>query len=84
MILDWMNFASVLAEVWKEFSLDWIMNANDALVSHYENMMYHKHEELRKIMRYLNLPIDEKRIECTVKHSEGVFKRKPQEDFNKL
>ena len=46
------------------------------MVLHYEDIVMDMKSELRKVLRFLNLPIDEQRLECLSKHKNGFFKRK--------
>ena len=43
---------------------------------HYENLIRDREGQLRKLMRYLNYPVDEQRLQCTLKHDYATFKRK--------
>ena len=62
--------------IWNTSMYNWITNINGGLVMHYENLIRDREGQLRKLMRYLNYPVDEQRLQCTLKHDYATFKRK--------
>jgi hypothetical protein len=43
----------------------------------YENLVRDRRNQFRKLMSLLNLPVDEQRLKCTLKHDYKEFKRMP-------
>ena len=44
---------------------------------HYENLKFDVLTEMRKILNFFDMPISEKRLECLLKHKDGLFHREP-------
>ena len=42
---------------------------------HYENLIHDRENQFRKLVQYLQLPVDEKRLACALKHDFVAFKR---------
>lgn len=55
---------------------NWIPNIRRGGVLHYENLIRNLPGELRKVVQYLGLPLDKRRLECTLKHNYKTFHRK--------
>ena len=49
-------------------------------VLHYENLIRDESNELRKLMKYLNIPVNEERLQCALKHDFATFKRNASVD----
>ena len=60
---------------WKDTTLSVLCRMSGGGVLHYENLLRDKSNELRKLMKYLNLAVDEQRLRCTLKHDYTTFKR---------
>ena len=45
-------------------AVQWITNSRRILVSHYENLQGDTYEELAKIVRFLDVPVQRERILC--------------------
>ena len=54
----------------------WIPNIHRGGVLHYENLIQNLPGGLGKIVEYLSLPLDKRRLECTIKHNFKTFHRK--------
>lgn len=50
-------------------------NPQQVLVIHYENVKHNLLPEMRKILNFLNLPVDELRLQCLEKYKNGLFRR---------
>ena len=58
-------------------ALDWIdFNHKDLLIVRYEDLKSDFIGETLKVLKYLNLPFDEKRIKCLRKYPMNKYKRK--------
>ena len=61
---------------WEEFYVKWLKEGRQVMVVVYENLtkdMLRHH--LYDILDFMNFKVDLRRIECTIKHSEGKFHR---------
>ena len=70
--------------------MDWITISPRLLVLHYEHFKTSAGivKQLERVHRFINYPVDDKRIECIVKHPATNFKRKwkpkiTKETFNR-
>lgn len=45
------------------------------LVLHYESVKSDLVSNLRRVVRFLHLPVDQKRLECMAKYRNGFFRR---------
>ena len=61
-------------KVWKEIVEDWIY-LGEVLVVHYEEVVDDKMAEVERILRFLNLDIDRRRMEC-LKYANLDFYRR--------
>ena len=64
---------------WFEVIEDWIIFGKDVHFIFYENVLKNPPEEMRKLMNYLGLPVDEDRLSCLAKDFIGQFYRKKQQ-----
>ena len=79
MFAGWKEFVKLKMNLWKEFYTDWLESSRtaDILVVFYEDLLTDSIEVVRKIMKFLSLPIDENRLDCLAEFPDGGFKRKP-------
>ena len=47
------------------------------LVVHYENVKHNLIHEMRRILAFFHLPIDEDRLQCLAQNKDGLFQRDP-------
>lgn len=75
--LEWERFASQLAIVWKELAATWInyTKGHEAIVLHFEKIRLNPHHDIRRLLDYLGIAVDEKRITCVLNHVDGPFRR---------
>ena len=86
------NFVVVGIERWLEVITDWIEQGKDVYFIFYEDLADAPTAEIRKLLNYLKLNIDEDRLRCIELHSSGSFHRKRHqaedpfrlEDHNKI
>lgn len=68
---------------WEELATDRLLwNSAPLFVLHYERLLMDPLGHLRKILRFLGMPVDEERLRCLATHLEGSFKRSGNEDFD--
>ena len=72
---EWETFASRLALVWRELAATWITYSREAMVLHYELLKNEPITHMKKLLNFLHLPVDERRLECVVGHIDGPFRR---------
>ena len=77
-VLGWDHFVSAKIKMWEEFHLKWLQEGNDVMVIIFEHLTDKSllDQTLKDISLFLNFELDENRLECTIKHSEGRFHRK--------
>ncbi|KAI6654878.1 WSC domain-containing protein 2-like [Oopsacas minuta] len=69
-----------LAYGWKSFMLSWLDYSNPLLVVQYEKLMENYQLELHRILRFLELDINEEGMQCLEHNNSGYFKRFKQSE----
>jgi len=74
---EWERFASQLAVVWKELAATWInyTKGHEAIILHFEKIRLDPHHDISRLLDYLGIAVDEKRISCVLNHVDGPFRR---------
>jgi hypothetical protein len=74
---EWERFASQSAVVWKELAATWInyTKGHETIILHFENMRLNPHHDISRLLDYLGIAVDERRISCVLKHIDGPFRR---------
>lgn len=74
---QWAPYVKIQLKRWLDMVTAWTSNdqRNQVLVVHYEHLKTDLPNVLRKILTFLNLPIDEDRLECLSEHRNGFFHR---------
>ena len=70
-----LTFAKKEIFVWLELIEDWVKQATELHCLVYENLKEDPKAELRKLLKHLNLPVDDSRLECIEKHNSQKFHR---------
>ena len=75
---DWDNFVLSSIQLWKNYYLNWIGEGNQILIVYYDDLKSPEKlkASLKNIITFMNFTIDEERLDCVLKHPEGVFHRK--------
>ena len=74
---DWDNFVWYSIHSWEQFYLDWLTEATHIMLVYYEKLQSDELEStLSDTIAFMNMTIDNKRLDCTIKHSQGIFPRK--------
>jgi len=75
----WADFVKIKTRLWLDFYRDWITKCPEekVFITHYELLKSNLKTELREILHFLKVPINEERLSCVQSHSDGLFKRKP-------
>ncbi|CAL4108252.1 unnamed protein product, partial [Meganyctiphanes norvegica] len=82
---EWHRFVRGQIEIWRSYALDWIQMGRSSMIVHYEHLIEDTHREMLRIMKFLRLRVDEQRLDCTLKHNDGSFKRNtPNHIFYRL
>lgn len=71
----WDAFVATEIIAWKETALLWIHMIRHGGVLHYENLIHDRRAQFRKLLHYLGVSVDERRLACTLKHDFKAFKR---------
>ena len=70
MLLDWDNFVRITIQSWEEFYLDWLIEGKDIMMVYYEKLKIDQLDStLMDIASFLNHTIENKRLDCFIKHS---------------
>jgi hypothetical protein len=56
---------------WYELIADWLDFGTELYFVFYEELVEDPLGEVRRLLHYLNLPVDEQRMACTAKHLSG-------------
>merc|ERR1719273_141474 len=74
---EWHRFLTVQTSKWLDMASNWTIHSThrDVLVVHYENVRHDTASEMRKILQFFNMPVNEARLECLMKHKNGLFHR---------
>lgn len=73
---EWPDFFMDQTRRWLGTAINWTDHSDQLLVVHYERLKEDPLPELRRILRFLQLPVDEKRLDCIVKYPQAKFRRK--------
>lgn len=88
LLAGWADFVTLKTRLWRDFYIDWLTMSKpeNMHVTYYEDLKTDPVEEMKKILHYLHLPVDNSRLQCVGLNTDGLFKRKPSKnvplDFN--
>jgi hypothetical protein len=71
----WTKFVTKEIDRWKTILLRWIPKIGHGGILLYEDLLQDKENQFRHLMRYLGLEVDERRLDCVIKHDFSSFKR---------
>ncbi|KAJ0004222.1 hypothetical protein NQD34_010436 [Periophthalmus magnuspinnatus] len=72
---EWPEFVSSYAPWWASHALSWLKFSKRLLVVHYEELQKTLIPQLRLIVSFLNVTINEERLLCAHSNQDGHFKR---------
>ena len=78
------RFALEQLDMWRNIIIDWVVLGTEVLVVHYEDFLEDKIGQLRKIIRFLGLTEDPRRLQCVQFASLEFYKRPPTNLRKKL
>ena len=74
---EWDNFVWYSIQSWEQFYLDWLTEASHIMLIYYEKL---QSDELRSTLTdtvsFMNMTINNNRLDCTIKHSNISFSQK--------
>ena len=73
--LGWDEFVLKNINQWRDEVICRLPHLQKGGILHYENLIRDRSNELRKLVKFLNMPLDEQRLKCTLKHDFQKFKR---------
>lgn len=80
-LLDWDRFFRGNLRTWQLTNLDWIRSFKGPLhIVMYNQLRDNLGPTLRSLVQFLDLPLDEAAIQCTIEHSEGLYHRRSCSD----
>jgi len=76
---DWHRYVTIQADRWLDMASNWTIHSSSqkVLVVHYENVKHDLLNQMRRILSFFHLPIDEDRLQCLLMHKDGLFHRDP-------
>ncbi len=77
------KFAQNEIQRWKRIALDFITLTPDLLVINYEEFVKDPLSQIRTVLRFINVDINEKRIKCIEKYPNTIFRRPKMETAKK-
>ena len=69
------RFALEQLDMWRNIIMDWVVLGTEVLVVHYEDFLEDKIGQLRKIIKFLGLTEDTRRLQCVQFASLEFYKR---------
>jgi hypothetical protein len=78
LLLDqWRYFVTESIPRWSSLITTWVENSESLLIVIYEKLKKNPRKEMIRILHYLDLPVNESRLDCLLKeqHLEGPFHR---------
>lgn len=72
---EFCSFAQSEVEIWRELALDWILLGEDVMVMHHEVFKLDAVGELKRLLAFLKIPPDGKRLSCLEKHPLNFWNR---------
>ncbi len=76
---EFCRFARAEAENWELQALDVLALSVDVLVVHYEDLREDFERQLTRTLRFLRVPIEERKLDCLRRYSVVVHKRRARE-----
>jgi hypothetical protein len=75
-LVVWTEFVTKNLQKWKDFNLYWVQKfKKPLLVVKYDSLVENLEVALRRILDFLEHPINENLLYCTLVRREGVYKR---------
>lgn len=75
-LLAWSRFVRKQLEKWERTNLVWATEfSGQVKIVQYEDLVTNVDATLRGILKFLNRPVDEKLLNCTLSKKEGNYKR---------
>ncbi|XP_032902122.1 WSC domain-containing protein 1 [Amblyraja radiata] len=81
---EWPEFVGTYGSWWASHTLDWLSYCRRVLVVHYEDLRRDLLPQLKRVVAFLDLTVDEDRLLCVETQKDGSFKRSGlrQKDFD--
>ena len=77
MTKEWDNFVWYTIQAWEQFYLDWLTEASHIMLIYYEKLQSDElKSSLSDTISFMNMTLDNSRLECTIKHSNVIFSQK--------
>ena len=86
--VEWTNFVARMFRKWVLFYVFWLNSKVEKLVVHFENSRQNIPQQLKRIMRFINLTPSDEILKCVLKHPGTPRKHlaavdNPYKHFNK-
>ncbi|KAA0197950.1 hypothetical protein HAZT_HAZT000570, partial [Hyalella azteca] len=72
----WKSFVKNKAISWTNTNLDWLQFKGPLHILFYEDLLDNLPQEIRKILEFLDIEVDDQSFDCMMRHSDGIYKRR--------
>lgn len=72
---EWIDFVTGKSRTWTNTAINFLQYNKNVLVVHYEDLRSNLKPNLEKMLRFLQVPLDNDRILCTISSPDGKYKR---------
>ena len=63
-LAEWPYFLADQTRHWLGTAVNWTQHSSELLIVHYEQLKEDPLPQLRRVLRFLRLPVDERRLAC--------------------
>jgi len=74
-VSEWRKFVELGSQKWANLIDSWLENSMDLHIVQYEELIKTPKRELKRLLNYLDQPMNSERLHCVLKHLEGPFHR---------
>lgn len=64
LLISNMSSTYLVSSLWFEIMQDWLSISSDLIVMHFENYQEDLEKQLRRVAKYFNLDLEDKRVSC--------------------
>ncbi|CAL4075854.1 unnamed protein product, partial [Meganyctiphanes norvegica] len=72
----WEKFVNNKATAWMNTTLDWLKFEGPLHLVFYEDLLDNLPEEMRRILEFLDIEVDDASFDCMLRHQDGIYKRR--------
>ncbi|CAH1230722.1 WSCD2 [Branchiostoma lanceolatum] len=79
---EWVDFVTGKSQTWTNTAMNWIRYCRNLLIVYYEDLQRDVVGQIRRVLKFLDLPVSEERMFCLEANKDGKFKRHKHIDFD--